>query len=239
MENVIKPNSLYTLSEIELSVVLKPYYEEIINSLADKNELVMDYKHVVRDAYLNLQKYANAPIELQSQEIVDSFSMEEIQSFTTTDIIVDSLTSKCMMSAFTVMADVLGIVLTLVGINGTVTKNATRKLLNELGKKTLNGILSKIRDISHAGSFFERVKEIVALVMQIKNALGISAIIGAVKSELSFLQAVAAVAVMLAQFAIWFASDGVALVGELALGSVAVYQTISDSVTCLHECSFS
>lgn len=237
MEQATKVNSLYTLTESELSKALKPYYKDVMNSLSPDLGLTMDYDHVVRQAYQNLQEHANAPIYLQSQEIINSFTTEEIENFTTGDLVVASLTAKCTTSTFTVIADVLGLVLTLVGVSSTVTKNATRRLLSELGPKVLNGFLSKIRDIAHAGSFFEKVKEMVSLMMQVKNALGVSAFISAVKKEVSIIQIVAIALTMVAQFTIWFASDGIALVGELALGSVAVYQLVSDSLECVRSCS--
>lgn len=230
-------NSLYTLSEVQLHEVLQPFYEEALSDF-QKDELPpMTYDQVVHEIYQNLQANVKAPIELESEAVVASLVADDANAFIDINGLLADASGGCATAVYVVVADAIGLILTYFGIKASVVRNATKRLLNELGPKTLNGFMSKIHDISHASGFPTQVKEILGLISQIKNALGLSAIISAVKKELTGWGAALAALTIAAQMGIWFMSDGLALLAELALGSTAVYTTIKDASKALTACN--
>ncbi|MBI6139909.1 hypothetical protein JEQ04_18860 [Serratia plymuthica] len=237
MNKLVENNKpLSSMSEEELYVALMPSYEELKKSMTKQALDEFEYKDIVSSIYLDLKSKIKFPEEVEGNNIIASLNEEEFNTLSSADA-WNAVTSSCATSVYIVIGDCIGLLVSYFGISASIARNATKKLLNQLGPKTLNGLMSSFRNISHAESFVSKVKEIGGLIWALKNALGVSAIISAVKGELGVFEGVKAALLMATQFAIWFASDGVAFFVELGLATKAIYDTVSDVLAANKECS--
>lgn len=140
------------------------------------------------------------------------------------------------MAIGTVVADAFGILFQFIGINEEETRAATRALLAELGEDTLRGLSARIHNIANATSIFDKASEIWGLISEVKNAVGFDGIIKALKDSMHWYDWVITGVTVVAQLTIWFASDGVAFIAELALEGAYVAQLVDDSVTVGEVC---
>lgn len=127
-------------------------------------------------------------------------------------------------------------ILGLVGINETCNTNVTRSLLNEMGQETLNGFYSMFQDYKAAQSTYVQAKALFSIAGSFYKAGGFKVLFDAWEGQASWFDWVKTGVVAIAQFTVWFASDGTAFIGEVVLviaSAVTLTQGIAGAVeTC-------
>ncbi|MCQ0034606.1 hypothetical protein [Burkholderia glumae] len=203
----------------ELAEALRPHFEEFHNQLSEHQKRQINFDQVVHSSYKRLNFYGKAPFHFREEKFQQQAGL-----------------SPCTMAIATVVADAFGIVFQFLGINEKETRAATRALLAELGEDTLRGLRAKIHDIANATTIFQKAKEIWGLVSEVKNVVGFSGIVKALKDSMHWYDWVITGATAVAQLTAWFATDGVAFVAELALEGVYVAQLVEDAVNAVNCC---
>ncbi|MCW3609107.1 hypothetical protein [Burkholderia cenocepacia] len=233
-------NPLAGLPEEVLADFAKPFYEEFLAEIDQTEAAKINYDEVIKRISLEINEQTYSPIEVYGSEISANLFASSEAADITIDLqkLIKGATSPCAMAVYATIGDVVGLVFGLLGVNTTVSKNATRKLLREMNGGNLNGLMSKLNDIAKAGSLYERVKEIIGLMGQIKNAIGGTKLVKAIVGEMNMKpwQWVATCTKMGIQLAAWFASDGLALAAQLALSTFGIAETVEDAAKAVNVC---
>lgn len=209
MNNVLFIN----MDKKDLRSVIEPcfYFTQSIVSAEDTSRFTLD--DVVNYSYNNLQENnKNRPFKKLDN---------------TVELVSSPL--SCVIAIGTVVADVFGLIFQLLGVRQCIIRSATRSLLEELGEDVLRGLRAKIHDIANASSMFDKAKEIWGLVSQIKNAIGLSGILKALKNNFEWYDWILTGTTVVVQLTAWFATDGCAVIAEIALEGVAVGQLVEDA----------
>jgi len=233
-------NILAGIPEEVLAGFVKPFYDEILAEIDPAEAAKINYDDVIKEIQVEINEQTYAPIDVYGSEIASALFASAEAADITIDLqkLVKGATSPCAMAVYATIGDVVGLIFGLLGVSTTVSKNATRKLLQEMNAGKLNGLMSKINDIANAESLYDRAKEVVGFMGQIFNAIGGKALAKKIAGEmhLSILQWVKTVARFFAQLVAWFASDGVALIAQVALSVVGVAETVQDAAKAISIC---
>lgn len=213
---------LHNMSEEKLAATLKPYYDDFYRQLSESQKKNITFEQVVRGAYKRLRSVSATPLE--------RFDIAPMNT---------AGQSACILAIGTVVGDAFGMVFQLLGIQASTITATTRALLETLGQDTLRGLMATIHDIANASSALDKAKQIWGLIGQVKNAIGLSGIVNALKGTMSWYQWVITGVTVVAQLTIWFTTDGAAFVAEVALEGVAIAQTVEDSIKSVNACSTS
>ncbi|WP_350304605.1 hypothetical protein [Photorhabdus viridis] len=219
--NIENKEMLYTLSKEELAKALTPYYKDFYDQLSDYQKSNISLDIVVNDAHKRL--FLNNLTHLRIDRELKPIEYAGV--------------SPCILAIGTVVADAFGLVFQFLGINEAETRAATRALLKELGQDTLRGLLATIEDFKNATSLLDKAKIIWSLISEIKNAVGFSGIIKALKDSMHWYDWVITGVTAAAQLTIWFATDGAAFIAELALAGAAIATLGIDAANAVHVCS--
>lgn len=209
---------LKTFSYDQLAAALKPTFDEFYQQLSPSQQAKITFDQVVHGAFQVLHRERQAAY------------------LTPVPIVEKAGVSDCVMAVGMVIADAFGIIFQLLGINEAETRAATRALLEELGQETINGILATIHDFNASSSVLEKARLIWKIISEVKNAVGLSGIIKALKDALSWWDWVITGATIVAQLVAWFATDGAALIAEIALEAVYIAQFTEDVVHAVSTC---
>lgn len=217
MNNVL----FFKMDKKELRSVIEPYFYFTQSIISDDDAANYTLDDVVNCSYNSLQESNNNRPFKRLDNTVELVSS----------------TSSCAIAIGTVVADAFGMIFQLLGVRQSIVRSATRSLLEELGEDVLHGLLAKIHDITNAGSMFEKAKEIWGLVSQIKNAIGLSGILKALKKNFKWYDWILTGATITMQLTAWFATDGAAVIAEIALEGVAVGQLVEDALKVKGACN--
>ncbi|WP_334025248.1 hypothetical protein [Burkholderia gladioli] len=239
-------NFLVGMPEEVLAEYFRPFYNEIMSEVVKPEVAGINYDEMIKEFHQEINGQVYSPIEVYGSEVAATlFATGGVLGDESDHISVDlqqilkGATSPCAIAVYATIADVVGLVVGLLGISTTVTKNATRKLLQEMNGGNLNGLMSKINDIAHATSLYQQIKEIVGFIGQIKNVFGgVMKMAKAIASEMNLnpLQWFKTAVLMGGQIAAWFLSDGAALIAQLAMSAAGVAQTIEDAIKSVNVC---
>jgi len=210
---------LSQLSKDELAKALQPHYDEFVSQLSDFQKSNISFDQVAHEAYRRLQNAGVAKIDISEIEPLNKAGVP-----------------PCVLAIGTVVADAFGVFFQLLGINESETRAATRAILEELGQDTIRGLLATVHDIKNADSIVEKAKLIWSLISQVKNAIGLSGIIKALKDSMHWYDWVITGVTAVAQLTAWFATDGLAFIAEVALEGAAIAQMVEDSVNAVNVC---
>lgn len=206
-------------SKEELAESIRPHFKRIYDQLSEDQKQQINFDQVVHSAYKRLNHYGKVPFRFREETVQEKAGL-----------------SSCIMAIGTVVADAFGILFQFVGINEEETRAATRALLAELGEDTLRGLSARIHNIANATSIFDKASEIWGLISEVKNSVGFDGIIKSLKDSMHWYDWVITGVTVVAQLTIWFASDGVAFIAELALEGAYVAQLVDDAVTVGEVC---
>ncbi|MET3228397.1 UNVERIFIED_ORG: hypothetical protein ABIC54_000571 [Burkholderia sp. 1263] len=213
------PDALWTLSRDELSMALEPHYLNMRELLSDSERKQITFDQAVDSAYDRLRHAA-----------ARNFTFTQASALVRNDL------SPCAFAVAVVVADSFIILFQFCGINQAQARAATRALLQELGEETLRGLRANIHDIVNATSSYQQAVEIWKLLSSVSNVIGISSIVTALTRTMHWYDWTISAIIIAAQLTAWFASDGAALIAELALESVYVGQLVADAITAAEQC---
>ena len=127
-------------------------------------------------------------------------------------------------------------VVSLVGLRVTYTTNIARAMQRSLGAQTLNGFRTLFKSFSESQNKFQAAGGLFKITNSIWQGGGFKIIFEAWKKEARWYDFILMGVALIAQLAIWFASDGVAFIAEVALvimGAVTLGRAIYSAVnTC-------
>lgn len=124
--------------------------------------------------------------------------------------------SPCLSSVISFGVATVGLFLGMMKIPNSVAESAARTLFREMGQETLNGFSRAIIAISESNGI-SKAKAVISFLGQVKNAVGAKALWSAIKSNMSTYDWIKSGATIIAQLAAFFATDGLAFVGEVTL----------------------
>lgn len=127
-------------------------------------------------------------------------------------------------------------VVSVVGLKVTYNTNIARAMERQMGKQVLNGFRTMLKEFMDSENKFQAASRLFKIAGSIWQGSGFKVIFEAWKKEAKWYDFVLAGVTLIAQLTIWFASDGVAFVAEVALvivGAVSLGLSIKDAVnTC-------
>lgn len=144
--------------------------------------------------------------------------------------------TPCAEAIGVFLADVVFLVLGLMGLHVSNQERITRALMRELGEDTLRGFLRAIQKFNEASGAYEKAKALFAIFGGIYKAGGFRAVFKVLKDEMSWWQWLKTGVIAVAQIASWFASDGVAFIAEVALNIMSAEQLLEDGVKAVKVC---
>ncbi|AIO22509.1 hypothetical protein [Burkholderia cepacia] len=233
-------NILAGIPEESLAEFVKPFYDEFLAEIDPAEAAKINYNEVIKEIQVEINEQNYAPIDVYGSEIASTLFASDEASDITIDFqkLVKGATSPCAMAVYATIGDVVGLVFGLLGVSTTVSKNATRKLLQEMNAGNLNGLMSKLNDIANAEKLYDRVKEVVGFMAQINNAIGAKTLVTKIAGEMHLnpFQWVKTCAKMAAQLTAWFLSDGLALIAQLLLSAIGIAETVEDAAKAIRVC---
>lgn len=219
------PADLKSLNSADLSKVLKPFYDALYDQLSSSQKEHITFEQVVNGSYKLLHSYSAKPVTMKATSL-------------TTPILVEKAgVSDCIMAVGMVVADVLAIIFQMLGINEAESRAAARAILEELGQDTIRGIQATLHDLNAASSIMDKAKLMWKIFSEIYNAVGISGILKALKDSMHWYDWIITGVTVAAQLTAWFATDGVALIAELALEGAYIAQFTEDVIKANTACS--
>jgi len=145
-------------------------------------------------------------------------------------------TSSCPVAIATCAVDCLAVLLQVAGVPSSVTRTAARAVIDTVPAEVLTGWQQLVRNVATADSTSSKAKAIFALVKSIYTATGIRQILGAIEHDMAWYEWVLMGTVVTAQLTIWFASDGLAAIAEIALLGAVLAQTVADAALAVKVC---
>ena len=145
--------------------------------------------------------------------------------------------TPCAEAIGVFLADVVFLVLGLMGLHVSNQERITRALMRELGEDTLRGFLRAIQKFNEASGAYEKAKALFAIFGGIYKAGGFRAVFKVLKDEMSWWQWLKTGVIAVAQIVAWFASDGVAFIAEVALNIMSAEQLLEDGIKAVKVCS--
>ncbi|MEK9494954.1 hypothetical protein V2H77_00395 [Photorhabdus sp. P32] len=218
--NIENKEMLYTLSKEDLATALTPYYKDFYDQLSDHQKENISFDMVVNDAYKRLHFNNSAP--------------------TNTDRILKPTeyagVSQCVLAIGTVVAGAFSLAFKFMGIHESERHSATQVLLKKLGHDAIHELLTIVKDLKNSPSIIDKSKNTWSLISEVKNDIGISGIINSLKESMHWYDWVITGITAIAQLTIWFATDGVAFIAEIALEGPAIATLVLDSVNAVDVC---
>jgi hypothetical protein len=145
--------------------------------------------------------------------------------------------TPCEEACGYVMFDVVMLALGLMGLHVSNQEAVTRALLRELGPDTLRGFARAIHNFNTADGALAKAKAVFSIMSGIYKAGGFSAALKAVADEMSWWDGMKTGVIAVAQLTAWFATDGIAFVGEVALNIMSATQLIQDAAKAGQVCT--
>ncbi|MDV2453150.1 hypothetical protein [Xanthomonas hortorum] len=214
---------LKDLSRDQLAAAIKPTYDSFYQKLSSSQQAKINFDQVVNGAYKVLK--GASPLGSPAAH------------FTTLAAVETAGVAPCIMAVGMVIADVFAIVFQLAGINESESRAAARAILEELGQETIRGIQATIHDFSVAESAMDKARLIWKIISEVYNAIGISGIAKALEDSMHWYDWIITGVTVVAQLVAWFATDGVALIAELALEGVYLAQFTEDVINAQSACA--
>lgn len=218
----LKNDALWKCSRDELALKIEENYLCFVGNLSEKDRISAPYSKVVEAVHKRLE-------HIRGGHFTPSASA-------TTELVRNTL-SPCAFAIGVVVADAFSVLFQFCGVNEFEARAATRALLEEMGEDTLRGLMANIHDLANAATLEQQAKEVWKLLAATSNAIGISAIVNALRSTMNWWDWVLASITVTAQLTAWFASDGAALIAELMLGSAFVVQLVIDAIAAADICN--
>jgi hypothetical protein len=153
----------------------------------------------------------------------------------------EPLFTPCESAIAAAVANAGIFVVGIIGLRVTYSTNVARAMQRTMGAKTLNGFRTMFKTFSDSKDKFEAAKGLFTIAGSIWQGGGFKIILEAWKKEAKWYDFILAGVTMIAQLVIWFASDGVAFVAQVALtilSAVTLGRSIYDAVnTCTGSAS--
>lgn len=146
-----------------------------------------------------------------------------------------ALFDDCTQACGLVVADVAFLVFGLFGLHIGNQERVTRIYLRELDQKTLKGFARTIENLASAGKV-DRVKAFATLGAEVNRAGGFKTFLKAIRDEVPYWEWIKTGVIAVAQFAIWFASDGAAFVAQVSLSLIDGTDVVLDALKVKPAC---
>jgi hypothetical protein len=210
---------LHKMPKDKLAATLEPYYNDLYSQLSESQKKDISFELVVDAAHYRLRSLQYArPLRFDVRPLSKAGD------------------SACITAIARVVADAIGIVFGLAGLSDSVCRAVAGDLMDDLGEAGARSLVDIIGQIKDASSTLDKAKGIWSLVKGIYNIVGAKAIWKAIKDSMSWYDWALTGTVAVAQLTIWFASDGLALVGEIVLEATAIAYTVEDAVQVANCC---
>jgi len=191
----------------------------------DYQTIQMHKQEIIELILKNQQPKLNSPINQIGRE-----------GFVTNAVSVSNNFTPCEEACGFAAVDGIFFLMGLMGLRVKNNEMITRTLMREMGEETLNGLESQIHNFNQAKTALEKAKAFFAIMSAVNKASGFTKALKAVKSQLSTWDYIKAGTLMAAQLVIWFGTDGVAFVGEVALSIMSAETLIQDSLKVNNVC---
>ena len=145
--------------------------------------------------------------------------------------------TPCEEAVAVVVVDAIFFVIGMVGLRVSNQERMARAIIRELGPETLRGFARTIHNFNSAEGAYNKAKALFALLGEIYNAGGFSAVFKILKDEMTWWEWVKTGLIAVAQIVAWFATDGVAFIAEAALSIMSAEQLIEDAIKAGKACS--
>lgn len=124
-----------------------------------------------------------------------------------------------------------------IGLKVTHSANLERAMMRSMGAKTLNGFQTMFKEFANSQDKFQAAKRLFGIAQSIWQGGGFKIIFEAWKKEARWYEFILAGVTLIAQLAIWFASDGIAFIAEVALIILSAVSLISSIYTAVTTCA--
>ena len=147
-----------------------------------------------------------------------------------------SVLTPCIKAILVVIMDACSFCSSLAHLSASNQEQIKRAIQRELGNDTLRGFSRAIEKIKNANDPKEMAQALWSIISGFYNAGGFRIVLKMLKDTLTWWEWVKTGVIAIAQIVAWFATDGVAFIGEVALTIMAATQLIEDCFNATKIC---
>merc|ERR1719191_1953199 len=188
-----------------------------------------------------LQEHRSAIIEAMLSDCAPAIDSPLLQlEFAPSGLAKDlerAVVSPCEEAIAVVVVDVILFVMGLLGLHAPDQERMERTIIQEFGGDVLNGLAKEVKAFHEADGKIEKAKALFSLLGSIKKAGAFTAVWKELKHEMTWWQWFKSGATALAQFGLWFTTDGVAFIAEATLNIMSATDLIEAAAKSVKTCS--